>query len=253
MTKRGRSVLFGAGALGCLAVLAVGASGLPATGSARSATGDLLARVAEPERHAMDAVAAVTFDYRGFDTLGEEFILYASVLGVRLLLRDQRHTRKTEDERPESRTAPAPSDAVRVMSLALVGVTVVVGLSVVAHGHQTPGGGFQGGVLLSNAPLLAYLATAPEMLPRIAPGWLIEAAESVGVLAFAAIGLWGLAATGAFMQNVLPLGRVGHLLSAGTIPILNVATGLAVAGGLLMLVSAFLQKARQADDRGGRT
>ena len=49
--------------------------------------GDLVNSLTVPERHITDAVTAVNFDFRGFDTLGEEFIMFASVLGAALLLR----------------------------------------------------------------------------------------------------------------------------------------------------------------------
>ena len=45
--------------------------------------------VTVPERQITDAVTAVNFDIRGFDTLGEEFIMFVSVMGVALLLRKQ--------------------------------------------------------------------------------------------------------------------------------------------------------------------
>ena len=36
---------------------------------------------------------------------------------------------------------------------------------------------------------------------------------------------------GATLKNVLPLGTTGMLLSAGTIPVGNIAVGIEVAGG----------------------
>ena len=42
-----------------------------------------------------NVVSAVVFDYRGIDTMGEEFILFAAVMSVALLLRESRG-----DERP---------------------------------------------------------------------------------------------------------------------------------------------------------
>ena len=51
------------------------------------------------------AVSAVNFDYRGFDTLGEEFILFAAVVGVASLLRGLRgeHEEEPDDEGGEGR------------------------------------------------------------------------------------------------------------------------------------------------------
>jgi len=38
------------------------------------AVGTLLTHIAVPQRHVSNVVGAVVLDYRGFDTLGEEFI-----------------------------------------------------------------------------------------------------------------------------------------------------------------------------------
>jgi multisubunit Na+/H+ antiporter MnhB subunit len=44
-------------------------------------------RFSQPEVAANNAVTAVVFDYRGFDTLGEATVLFAAVTGVALILR----------------------------------------------------------------------------------------------------------------------------------------------------------------------
>jgi multicomponent Na+:H+ antiporter subunit B len=118
------------------------------------------------------------------------------------------------------------------------------------HGAQTPGGGFQGGVVLSTAPLLAYLAVGPAMLPRIAPERLLDIGEAAGALGYICVGALGLLAGGAFVENVLPLGQTGKLWAAGTIPALNLASGLAVSAGFLVLLSTFLAKAREEETGG---
>lgn len=242
MSRRVRIAIFASGALGVLTLLVVAAFAIPPSGAAVSNTADAVLQGVVRERHATDAVAAVTFDYRGFDTLGEEFILYGSVLGVSLLLRDEKGKRKSADE--DAPPAPSkPSAAVRLIARLLVGLTVVFGAYVVAHGHLSPGGGFQGGVILSTAPLVVYMASQPGALGELAPVGLIEMAEGIAGAAFVAVGLLGLFAGGAFLRNGLPLGSVGHLLSAGTIPLLNVITGLAVASGFLVLLSRFLAQA----------
>ena len=90
MTRRLRTGLFLAGGAGLSGLLAWGFAGLPAFGDYHGVYGRLLNRDALGQTHAMSAIAAVTFDYRGFDTMGEDFILFASVLGVALLLRQVR-------------------------------------------------------------------------------------------------------------------------------------------------------------------
>jgi multicomponent Na+:H+ antiporter subunit B len=200
-------------------------------------------------------VTAVNFDYRGFDTLGEEFILFAAVIGVASILRTLRGERagKPEDEAP-GRHAPETSLPVRVTGLGIVAPTIVVGVYIVAHGHQTPGGGFQGGVILATALLLTYVSGDYLTMRAVGPTWLSELAEGMGAAGFALIGVAGLVAGNAFFQNVLDKGTPGELLSAGTIPLINTAVGLAVTGGFVLMLSEFLQQTltRRRSRRRGR-
>src|SRR4051794_267261 len=148
---RGFVALAALGVLG--AVLVVAVTGLEPFGHYPGPYGDVLAKVVPGERHTGQLVAATVFDYRGFDTLGEEMILFAAVCGCAALLRVLRSERE-EDEGAPAR--PVPSFAARAMSAALVGPVMVLGAYVVAHGHLTPGGGFSGGVVVAGALLLAY-------------------------------------------------------------------------------------------------
>ena len=225
------------------ALLVWGLSGLPDYGIYRGPYGDVLNAVAVGERHATNVVAAVTFDYRGVDTMGEEYILFAAVIGVAILLRAQRDEREeAPDEDAADRRAPGTSNAVRVLGLALLGPVVLFGIYVVAHGHLSPGGGFQGGVLLATGALLVYLSGEYVTLRRVRPAALIDLAESSGAAGYVAIGLLGLAAGGTFLENVLPLGQPGALLSAGTMPLINLAVGVEVAAGFVLLLSEFLEQ-----------
>ena len=243
MTRRGRTTLFLVGALGLAVFVLWGYSGLPDFGHYRGPYGDVLNAVAVPERHITDVVTAVNFDYRGFDTLGEEFILFAAVIGVAILLRAQRDEEEREAlEFAFGRSAPRTSDAVRALAIGLVGPTVVTGVYIVAHGHLTPGGGFQGGVVLATALLLVYLAGEYAVLRKAAPLSLVEVCEAVGAGGFALIGLAGLVAGAAYLENVLPLGQVGHLNSAGTVPLINLSVGLEVAAGFVLILVEFLEQ-----------
>lgn len=47
-------------------------------------------RYSQEEAAANNAVTAVVFDYRGYDTLGEATVLFAAVTGVALILRKVR-------------------------------------------------------------------------------------------------------------------------------------------------------------------
>jgi multicomponent Na+:H+ antiporter subunit B len=220
-----------------------GMAGLPRFGTFAGAYSRLLNATAVSERAATNVVASITFDYRGFDTMGEEFILFAAVVGVAILLRAQRDEEEGQpEEEVTGRHAPATSNAVRAVGLAMVGPIVVFGIYVVAHGHLTPGGGFQGGVVLATGALLVYLSGEYVTLRLVRPEHLIDAAESTGAGGYVVIGLLGLVVGTSFLDNFLPLGQPGALLSSGTIVPINVAIGLEVAGGFVLLTSEFLEQ-----------
>jgi multicomponent Na+:H+ antiporter subunit B len=210
-------------------------TGLPAFGDFNGEYGRILNSVAGTERHVTNVVSSIVFDYRGFDTLGEEFILFAAVMGVVLLLREARDER----ERPRDEVR---SDAVRAVGLALVGPAVVLGLYVVAHGYLTPGGGFQGGVALASAVLLLYAAGRYRAYRAATPQGFVDLAEGTGAGAYVAVGIAGLASGAVYLENVVDLGTKGTLASAGTIAILNTATALAVTAALVLLFHEFLEE-----------
>jgi multicomponent Na+:H+ antiporter subunit B len=238
-----RRLVFLVAGAGLAVLLLWGLSGLPPFGQYRGPYGDVLNAVAVGERHATNVIAAVTFDYRGVDTLGEEFIFFAAVIGTTVLLRTQRDEEARDpNEMVEGRSAPPTSNAVRVLGLALLGPNVLFGIYVVTHGHLSPGGGFQGGVVLATAALLVFLSGEYVTLRRVRPEVLIDTAEAVGAAGYVLIGLAGMLAGGAFLDNVLPLGEPGALLSAGTIPLLNLAVGLEVASGFVLLLTEFLEQ-----------
>jgi multicomponent Na+:H+ antiporter subunit B len=244
VTRRARTVVFLVAACGLAAVLLRALANLPEFGHFRGEYGLVLNAVTIAERAALNVVSAVNFDYRAFDTLGEEFILFTAVAGAALLLRAERHEEEVEAPRDVSvdRPLPPPSSAVRALSLAWVGALLLVGVYTVVHGHLSPGGGFQGGVILATAAILVYLADELTTFRRIAPELLVEAAESAGAAGYAITGAMGLLFGTSFLENVLPLGEPGDLLSAGQIALLNVVVGLEVAGALVLLWIDFLRQ-----------
>ncbi|MEJ2214367.1 MAG: MnhB domain-containing protein, partial [Gammaproteobacteria bacterium] len=115
---------------------------------------------------------------------------------------------------------------------------LVVGLYIVLHGHLTPGGGFQGGVILAAAFFLPLLAKPSMEINHVALGLI----EGFSGAAFIAIGLIALFNDGAFLKPFLGKGQLGELLSAGTLPLLYIAVGLKVGAELASLLSHLNQE-----------
>jgi multicomponent Na+:H+ antiporter subunit B len=237
MTRRTRIAIF----LPALAVVAVlllwGVAGLPDFGNYHGPYGTLLNRVVVPERHMSNVVTAIVFDYRGFDTLGEEFILFGAVIGVVLLLR------------PKEREAGAPDDGdavdvdlVRVVGLLAVGVCILVGLQIVAFGFVTPGGGFQGGVAVAAGAILVYLAGSYRAWRRFASENVLDPLESIGAGGFVIVGLAALVSGMPFLTNLIGSGATGTLESGGSAIFVNWSVALEVAAANLVLFSEFLEE-----------
>ncbi|MGZ4202505.1 MAG: hydrogen gas-evolving membrane-bound hydrogenase subunit E, partial [Thermoleophilaceae bacterium] len=86
MSRRARTRLLLPSLAVFTGLLAWGMTGLHGSGEREGAVAGTIARVAVPQRHATNVVTAVTLDYRGFDTLGEEMILFTAALGLVMLL-----------------------------------------------------------------------------------------------------------------------------------------------------------------------
>jgi len=243
VTRAVRRILFlvAGAALAWTFILAY--SPMPPLGSVQSRYGDAVNAITVPERHITDAVTAVNFDIRGFDTLGEEFILFTSVLGTVLLMRRQEDepAGDHEDKTP-GRVIPRVSDAIRVTSLALVPVTVLFGLYIVTHGQVSPGGGFQGGVILASAPVLVYLCAEYKEFRSLLPLRLVAVAECIGAAAYILVGGLGLVLGGIFLQNVLPLGQNGSITGGGIVALIDLGVGMEVGGGLSLALLVYLEE-----------
>ena len=241
MNRRARIAVFAVAAAGLTALLVASVIELPAFGHYQGAYGNQLNREAVAERHTTNVVTATVFDYRGFDTLGEEFILFAAVVGVTLLLRRHKDSedhqevlRKADDDRVRS-------DAIRIVGLLAMPALFLLGLWLVAFGLVTPGGGFQGGVLLAGSLFVVFLAAGFRPYAHLTPAHWADFAEGSGAAAFTLLGLGPLVAGAAYLHNFLGSGVRGTLESGGSMTLLNWATAVEVAAAMVLLFSEFLE------------
>jgi multicomponent Na+:H+ antiporter subunit B len=235
-----RRGLLAVGLAGAGAMLALSLGDLPRFGDVLHPYADRAVSAAVAQ-HTANAVSSVNFDQRAFDTVGEEFILFAAAVAAMHLLRRMRD----EEARAGVRQPGPPDtwDAVRLTGFALLAPTILVGLYVVAHGAVSPGGGFQGGAVLATGLYLVYLAGDYAALERIRPLVLFDVAETVGAAGFVLLGMSALFVGDPFLTNWLPTGRLGDINSAGMVELFNVAVGIEVASALVLLMAKFLEQA----------
>lgn len=115
-----------------------------------------------------------------------------------------------------------------ILPLALVYVFYII-----LHGHLSPGGGFQGGVLMTAVVILMYLGHGYDVTTKALSFNLLHKAEGLMSTVYVALGLLGVAVGAQFCQNVLYThGSAGELFSAGTVFLMNVTVGLKVVTGI---------------------
>ncbi|HTD35796.1 MAG TPA: MnhB domain-containing protein [Candidatus Elarobacter sp.] len=245
MSTRARTTMVAVSGAVLLVLILFAVAGLPPFGHYPGPYGDMLNTVAPHERQIPNIVTAVNFDYRGADTLGEEFIFFAAVAGIALVLREDRK-RTTDEPLPAGRTLHTTdrSDAVRAFSALSLAITMAFGTYLGIHAAQTPGGGFQGGAVLSGAAALIFFGLGYRTFAKLAGQAPFELGEAIAAGAYAVIGLVTLLATGAFLKNGLPLGGEGQLFSAGTIAVINLCVLLEVAAGFTLIYLEFAHETR---------
>lgn len=125
---------------------------------------------------------------------------------------------------------------VKTVTRITVWMILLYGFYIILHGHLTPGGGFAGGVMIALALLNVLLAYGR----KFTQDWLnlkaVENIESLSALLFVIMGLIGVLFGGSFLANFISRGELFRLLSAGTIPLLNIIIGFKVAMSLFLVV-----------------
>ena len=252
MTPDQRRWAFLIGAAGLVAFVLWGLTGLPGFGRYPGPYGYIINRITLGQTNATGVVSAVNFQYRGFDTVGEEFILFAAAAGTSVVLRRLRGERERPAvDQAADRQVPPTSGAVRMLALLFTGPVMVMGWWLASHAQTNPSGGFQGGIILATAFILVYLSGEFLVLQRFSPADLTDAVEAVGAGGFAAIGLAAVAMSLPYLQNFLPLGSVpGAVSSSGTIALISFFVGLEVGAAFVLIVGELLDQTlliRQGD------
>ena len=144
-------------------------------------------------------VTAVLADYRGFDTMFETVVIFVAGIAIIAILgalgKPNQPRGGDVDEQPEKQ------DLIIVQTCKLViPVIQLFALYVVAHGHYSPGGGFQGGVMFGASLILWALACGlPAALKRLDERRALVLAAA-GIIIYAGWGFFCLLMGGNFLD-----------------------------------------------------
>lgn len=137
---------------------------------------------------------------------------------------------------------------VKTIANILFPFTVIFGLYVIAHGHLTPGGGFQGGAVVASGCALLLVTYGSRWVLKRMKEKRLATFESIGAIGFITVALLGLVFGMVFFGNFLAGSNllfgttpaVGSTLAdfntGGVLPLMNFAVGVKVIAGLFVIV-----------------
>ncbi len=134
----------------------------------------------------------------------------------------------------------------------LIPLMLVYVCYVILHGHLSPGGGFQGGVLVVGMVVMLYLGRGYETTVRALSANLLHETEGIASIVYIALAMMGVAVGAQFCQNILyQQGAAGDLYSSGTIFWMNITVGVKVFTGIgsiaLLMLSLVAGKSEEKE------
>lgn len=158
----------------------------------------------------------------------------------------ENNTPVTPVETPKKPKKKALSVIVRYGANLFLPLACTFGGYVVLHGDSSPGGGFQGGVLIASAVLLVFLGYGGQKLSTTFQESFLHSTETVAELMYVAIGLIGIIVGLDFAANMV----VSNLHIETTI-LMNDAVGYHVMAGvgcLLIMMLGMLSTSEYEDE-----
>lgn len=183
-----------------------------------------------------NVVTAVLGSYRGYDTLGEVFVVFTACIGVLFILGVPPADRQLPNER---KSAGLKHHIIpQVVGRLLIPFIILFGLYVQFHGEYGPGGGFQAGALIATAIILFALLEGEVAALKAVPRPVLMGLVIGGACLYGGVGVLCILLGGNFLDySVLASDpvtgqQVGILL-------IEAGVGMAVCGALLSIFHAF--------------
>jgi len=183
-----------------------------------------------------NVVTAVLGTFRGYDTLGEVFVVFTAGIGVLFLLGTGARAHALEEEPADEglRHHLIP----RVIGRLVIPFILLFGLYVQFHGEYGPGGGFQAGAIIAAAIILYAILEGESRALAVLPQRLLLGLMVGGSLLYGGIGVLCMLLGGNFLDySVLAEDPVkGQQLG---ILLIEAGVGITVTGVLLSIFHAF--------------
>lgn len=147
-----------------------------------------------------NVVTSVLADYRGYDTMFETCVIFVAGLAIIAILRRSKLIEAQLIKVDHDAARDTGSLIVQTACRLLIPLMQVFALYVIAHGHHSPGGGFQGGVILgASLILLAIAYDLQKAIDKISAKTTVII-TATGVLVFSGIGAISMILGGNFLD-----------------------------------------------------
>lgn len=196
------------------------------------------------ETGAVNVVAGMILDYRAFDTLGESHVLFTALICVMILLLKDRKNMDSRFEDYYLISQDAYFDVSKDSIMQKVGLVIlpcifVFGIYILLNGQISPGGGFSGGAVMGAAMIIFAAAFGFDRADRFFT-MKMSMAVTFASLTFYIFAKGYVFFMGAnHLENHIPKGVPGAILSGGLILPLNIAVGFVVACTMFGFYSLF--------------
>lgn len=117
----------------------------------------------------------------------------------------------------------------------LVPFMLLFGFYLLTYGHASPGGGFQGGVVIASGVILLFVAQGVKAAESFFPIHFLTRVETVAFLFFLGAGLAGILAGVGFLGNPIAQVRVQAVPRFGMVLLLNLIIGIEVGSGVSLI------------------
>jgi multicomponent Na+:H+ antiporter subunit B len=191
-----------------------------------------------------NVVTAILASFRGYDTLGELFVIFTAGIGVLFILSPRPRPAVSSELESADISGLRHHLVPRVVGSLLIPFIVLFGLYVQFHGDYGPGGGFQAGTLIAAGFILYALLEGERAALSVLPARALAAMAIGGALLYGVVGIAGLLLGGNFLDySVLAADPVAgqHL----GILLIELGVGLTVTGVLLSVFYAFAAREGQ--------
>ena len=188
-----------------------------------------------------NVVTAVLASFRGYDTLGEVFVVYTAGIGVLFLLGQYRGKREAEVD--DEALGLRHYLIARMVGRMLIPFILLFGLYVQFHGDFGPGGGFQAGAIFAAAIILFALLEGEDRALRVLPRSVLTGLMAGGALLYGGVGVACMFMGG----NVLDYNVLADNPITGQhigIIVIELGVGLTVTGVMLSIFHAFAARGR---------